>query len=118
MWGVTFVFIYDMNVGVCLFSAASACFTVHSDILMNITFYVEFVLASLFTRCVFLIALCVAACRAEVKSPSPTLGKAATVNDVKKSAEDNTSHEEGELFEGNGGAPDSAEKSSRFRFGF
>lgn len=55
----------------------------------------------------------------EVKSPSPMFGKTASVRgskiDGKKAAEDNTSHEEGELFEGNGDAPDSAEKSNRFR---
>ena len=78
------------------------------------------------------------ACLAGVKPPSPVHGKQAAVggskNDEHKAVEDSTSHEEGELFEGNGGAAEndsgleskskknmnqnsiSDEKSNRFRF--
>jgi len=78
------------------------------------------------------------ACLAGLKSPSPLYGKETAVggskNDEHKVVEYNTSHEEGELFEGNGGAPEndsgleskskknmnrhskSDEKSNTFRF--
>jgi len=78
------------------------------------------------------------ACLAGVKSPSPVYGKERAVggskSDEQKAVEDNTSHEEGELFEGNERAPEndsgleskpkknmtrhsnSDEKSKRFRF--